>query len=70
MSRNERKFENHWQGRRSNGREWETVKVLRAMVTYKTQKNRYQLSFSLVINKVDLKNNNRKLYRPILNFVG
>jgi len=35
------------------------VEMLRAMETYKKQKNHFQLCFFLFINNVDLKNNNR-----------
>jgi len=36
---------------------WGAVEMLRAMETYKKQKNRFQLCFFLFINNVDLKNN-------------
>ena len=49
----------HIQGRRRSGRAERAVKMLRAMETYKKQKNRYQLCLFLFINNVDLKNNNR-----------
>ena len=35
------------------------VKELRAMESYKKQRNRYQLRLFLFINNVDLKNDNR-----------
>jgi len=49
----------HIQGRQSSGRAGEAVKQLRAMETYKKQKNRCQLCLFLFINNVDRKNNNR-----------
>jgi len=43
------------QGRRRSGRTAGAEKELRAMETYKKQKNRYQLCLFLFINNVDLK---------------
>jgi len=54
----------HIQGRRSSGRAGVATKMLRAMETYKKQKNRYQLCLFFFINNVDLKNNNRN-YRKL-----
>jgi len=47
------------QRRRGSGRAGGLVKELRAMESYKKQKDRYQLCLLLFINNVDLKNNNR-----------
>jgi len=45
----------------SSGRAGRAVKMMRAMETYKKQKNRYQLCLFLFNNNVDLKNNNRNI---------
>ena len=47
------------QGRWNSGRAGGTVKELRAMQSYKKQKNHYQLCLFLFISNVDLKNNTR-----------
>ena len=47
------------QGYRNIGRAGEEAKLLRAMETYKKQKNRHQLCLLLLNNIVDLKNNKR-----------
>ena len=49
----------HIQGPRSSGSVGRAVKMLRAMETYKKQKNRYHLCLFPFINNVNLKNNNR-----------
>jgi len=46
---------------RSSSRAGRAVKMLRAMETYKKQKNRYQSCLFLFNNNVDLKNNNRNI---------
>jgi len=54
----------HIQGRQSSSRAGGAAKMLKAMETYKKQKNRYQLCLFVFINNVDLKNNNRN-YRKL-----
>jgi len=58
------------QGRRNSDRAGGTVKELRAMESYKKQKNRYQLCLLLFINCVDLKNNITEIIENHSEFSG
>jgi len=67
MARNYEKGSGHWEaknmpaahGHRNIGRAGGEAKLLRAMETYKKQKNRHQLYLLLLNNIADLKNNKR-----------